>query len=53
MRFQRKNWEAGQSVVGLESLKVAPERAIHEAVKVKSKQECRPKELRNASNMDR
>jgi hypothetical protein len=51
-RFQRKDWDARQRVVRSEFLQVTPERAGHEAMRVKPKLHWGPQEVRNARNVE-
>jgi hypothetical protein len=50
--FQRKLWKARQCVAEFEYVGGAPKRVMHEAVKVKSKTQWRPQEVRDARNME-
>jgi hypothetical protein len=49
--LQMENREARQCVVGLGFLLVSPKRVINEAVRVKSKLECRLQDVGDAKNV--
>jgi hypothetical protein len=52
LRFQRKAWEARQCVAGSASLQAACERAMLVAIKVKTKWQWRPQEVKDSRNVE-
>jgi hypothetical protein len=51
-RFQRKAWGFRQWVAGSESLQAAPEREMHEAMRVKLQVQGRPKDAGDTMYME-
>jgi hypothetical protein len=52
LRFQRKAWEVRQYFAQSESLQEAPERVIHDAIKVKPKLQWKPQDISVARNVE-